>query len=189
MLVGLALWALLPMAAGAQDVTADFRSSEDFARVRTFSFAPASPDAANDDETGTYDTPFVAARTNAAIAAQLESRGLTRDDTNPDVYVRTRRSFRTEQTVYSYPWGAGYYGIGSSGWWGYPYGWGGPWGSSVYVEDRLRGTLTIDIAEAATGQLIWRGVGERSSSPTSDSAYRTKKINKEVAKIFKEFPR
>ena len=188
MLIGIGLGALLPLAAAAQDVTSDYRSSEDFAGVKTFSFAPARPEA-TEDQTSTYDSPFVTARTNAAVAAQLESRGLTRNDEHPDVYVSTRRSFKTEYTMYSYPVGFGYYDIGWSWWWGYPYAWGAPWGGAWYVEDRLRGTLTIDIAEAATGELIWRGVGERTMRPTSDSAHGTKKINREVAKIFKEFPR
>ncbi len=180
------MWALLPLAAAAQEVTYDYNASHDFSAVKTFAVRPERGEDET-EQTTTYDSPFVEARTYAAIAAQLESRGLKRDDSDPDVYVTTRRTFKTEYTMYSEPswfpaWGYGYrWGWGSY----YPFAWGG----YSYTEETLRGTLTIDVADAATGALVWRGVGERSINPLSKPERQTRKINKEVAKIFRNFPR
>ena len=51
-------------------------------------------------KTTTYDGPLVRERTNAAIAAQLESRGMRHVNENPDVYIVTRRSFELEYTSF-----------------------------------------------------------------------------------------
>ena len=48
------------------------------------------------EKTTLYDSPFIRERTHDAIAAQLEGRGMIRDQQNPDVFVTARRSFKTE---------------------------------------------------------------------------------------------
>jgi hypothetical protein len=58
----------------------------------------------------------------------------------------------------------------------------------MYTEEVVVGTLTIDIEDASTGQLVWRGTGEKSVSNTSKPEKRTKKVNHEVEKIFRNFP-
>jgi hypothetical protein len=180
--IGLALAALLPASALAQDVTYDYNASRDFTRLKTYSVRPAPTSETTTGQTTVYDSPFVTERTHAAIAAQLEGRGLTRDDADPDVYVTTRRTFRKEYLVYPYGypgWGSGYYGPS------FYYGWG--WGG-WYREEKIKGILTIDVTDADTGELLWRGLGERTIHPTSSPERRAKRINKEVTKIFKNFP-
>jgi hypothetical protein len=48
------------------------------------------------------------------------------------------------------------------------------------------GTLVVDLFDARTMQLIWRGVGTEtlSDKPEKD----TQKLNKTVEKMFKDFP-
>ena len=189
LIVGFALAAMLPAAAAAQDVTHDYNPVRDFATLKTYSFRPAATSENATEQTSGYDSLFVTERTHAAIAAELDSRGLTRDDENPSVYVTTRRTLRREYLSYpyGYPSGAGYGYYGPymySGWaWGGYSGWGG-W----YTDEKITGTLAIEIAHAATGELLWRGLGERTVHPTSKPERRAKQINKEVAKIFRNFP-
>src|SRR5215510_1606996 len=105
--------ALLSAPAFAQKVTYDTSRVADFSQVRTFSIrqtAPADPMAS---KTTAYDSPIVRQNTDAAVAAQLEARGLRRDDVHPDVYVTTLRSFQTAYQAWGSPGPA----------WGYP-GWG-----------------------------------------------------------------
>jgi len=181
--IGLALAAVLPVAAAAQDVTYDYNASHDFTALKTYSFAPSATSEPTTGQTTAYDSPLVTERTDAAIAAQLEGRGLRRDDASPDVYVTTRRTFKREYVVYPYAypygWRSGYYGPN------FYYGWG--WGGG-YTEEKIRGTLTIDMTDADSGALLWRGLGERTVHQTSKPERRTKRINKEVAKIFRNFP-
>lgn len=187
--IGFALAAMLPSAAAAQDVTYDYNAARDLTTLKTYSFRSAATSEKATEQTGAYDSPFVTERTQAAIAAELNSRGLIRDDENPSVYVTTRRTFTREYLSYPfgspYGWSYGYYGpYMYSGWaWGGYSGWGG-W----YTEEKIKGTLTIELADAATGELLWRGLGERTVHPTSKPERHAKRINKEVAKIFRNFP-
>ena len=182
LIIGLTLAAMLSAGAAAQDVTHDYNASRDFTTLKTYSFTAPATGEATTEQTTVYDSPFVTERTHAAIAAQLEGRGLTRDDADPDVYVRTRRTFKKDYIVYPYGypgWGSGYYGPS------FYYGWG--WGG-WYREEKIKGTLTIDVIDADTGALLWRGLGERTMHPTSSPERRAKRIHKEVTKIFKNFP-
>ncbi len=184
-LTGLAIATLLPATALAQRVTYDFGTA-DLSGLKTFAFKESPVENAT-EKTTAYDSPLVEERTQAAIAAQLQARGLRRVDEHPDMYVTTERTFKTEYEVYASP-GFGYgYGYG----WGYgPYytGWG-PWGGgSYYTEERIMGTLIVDLQNAQTGQLIWRGMAERHVHPMGSASHRTKRVNDEVTKMFRKLP-
>jgi Domain of unknown function (DUF4136) len=188
--IGLAvsLAQLVTTAALAQD-SYDYRRDLNFAGIRTFSFKPTPPMDPVASKTTTYDSPLVRERTNAAIAAQLESRGMRRNDEHPDVYIVSRRSFEMEYSYfgpYGYGWGP-YAGIG----YGAPYyggGWGGwnGWNGGVYAE--LQGTLTVDMEDARSGELLWRGIETKRVHQTSKPAKRDKRVFEEVSDIFKHFP-
>jgi Domain of unknown function (DUF4136) len=188
--IGLAvsLVQLVPAAALAQD-SYDYRRDVNFAGIRTFAFKATPPMDPVAAKTTTYDSPLVRERTNAAIAAQLESRGLRHVNENPDVYIVTRRNFEMEYSYfgpYGYGWGP-YAGIGYGG----PYyggGWGGwnGWNGGVYAE--LEGTLTVDMEDARSGELLWRGIETKRVHQTSKPAKRDKRVFKEVADVFKHFP-
>jgi hypothetical protein len=178
---------LLSAAALAQQAPYDIRRGDDLSRLRTFGFGTAAPDGGVLEKTTTYDSPIMDERTKAAIAAQLERRGLTRNDKDPDVRVIARRTFRTEDVFYPYPdpWFAS--------------GWGWPYGGSRYVFDQaslgeiyqreiIRGTLTIDIEDAKTGALLWRGVGDKRAHQTSKPSHRAKRVDDEVQDVFESCP-
>ena len=185
-LIGLAVATLLPAAALAQKVTYDFGTA-DFSGLKTFAFKE-SPVENETEKTTAYDSPLVEQRTRDAIATQLQLRGMTRDDENPDMYVTTRRTFKTEYEVYApSAWGLGYgYGWG---WGPYYSGWG-PWygGGSWYTEERIMGTLIVDLQNARTGQLLWRGMAERHVHPMGSASHRTRRVNEEVTKMFRKLP-
>ena len=171
--------ALLSAPAFAQKVTYDKSRAADFSQVRTFSIRQTPPADPYASKTTAYDSPIVRQNTNAAVASQLEARGLRRDDVHPDVYVTTHRTFQTEYYGYGWPgWGYGY---------GYGYGYWGGYGS-YYLEPIIVGTLVVDITDAETGELMWRGLAERDVHPTSKPEKRLERINKEVYKIFKKYP-
>jgi Domain of unknown function (DUF4136) len=188
--IGLAvsLAPLVTTAALAQD-SYDYRRDVNFAGIRTFAFKATPPMDPVASKTTTYDSPLVRERTNDAIAAQLESRGLRRVAENPDVYIVSRRSFEMEYSYfgpYGYGWGP-YAGIG----YGAPYyggGWGGwnGWNGGVYAE--LQGILTVDMEDARSGELLWRGIETKRVHQTSKPAKRDKRVFEEVKDVFKHFP-
>ena len=83
------------------------------------------------------------------------------------------------------------YGPYNAAWgWGFPYhsGWYGGYHylGPMYMEEVVVGTLTIDVEDASSGDLLWRGTGEKEVSDTSKPEKRIRKVNKEVAKIFQK---
>jgi len=173
--------ALLPCSALAQD-SYDYQRNVNFADIRTFAFKETPPMAPDAYKTTTYDSPLVRERTNAAIAAQLQARGMRRVDSHPDVYVVTHRTYKVDYTYYGpYGWG------GPWGGYGYYGGWGG-WYDGGYAYEELRGTLTVDLEDAKTGALLWRGIETRHVHETSKPAKRDRRVADEVADVFKHYP-
>src|SRR5437764_626946 len=100
---GAAVVASLCAPARAQKVTYDYHRGQDFAELRTFAIKDVPAADSDTADTTAYDSAIVRHNTNAAIAAQLEGRGMVRDDAHPDVYVTARRSFEKRQNYYSSP--------------------------------------------------------------------------------------
>jgi hypothetical protein len=168
---------LLSSTALAQD-SYDVNRKANFAQIKTFAFKATPPMAPVAEKTTTYDSPLVSERTQAAIAAELESRGLRRDDHHPDVYVVTHRTYKEE----AYPVYAGY-----------PYAWGGYWGGwgpyyGGYVYWELRGTLTIDLEDTKTGELLFRGVETKRVHQDSKPTKRDKYVSDQVEDALKHLP-
>jgi hypothetical protein len=150
--------ALGSVAVLAQD-SYDYRRGENFAGIRTFAFKATPPMAPEAYKTTTYDSPLQRERTNAAIAAQLEARGMRRDDQHPDVYIVTHRTYKADYTYY-----------------------GG------YVYEELLGTLTVDVEDAKSGTLLWRGIETGHVHQSSKPEKRDKRVSDEVREVFKHFP-
>ena len=193
---------LLSAPAFAQDVLYDVQQGLDLSRLRTFSIQAIAPvgtygtaawdtafqimaTAPGDVRTyrsAAWDSAFDRANTNAAVAAQLEARGLRRDDLHPDVQVTTHREFVTQTYGFGW-WPAWGYGYGGD------YGYWGDYGYGSYDSGPLVATaLIVDIRSSETGELLWRGISKRSWYATSNAEHRLKRINKEVTKIFKDYP-
>src|SRR5262249_21733907 len=131
--------ALLSAPAFAQDVSYNVRRGQNFSELRTFSIQETPPADVKASRTTTWDSPIDREDTNAAVAAQLEARGLRRDKGHPDVYVTTHRMFQTEFWGYGWPgWSYGYWGH-----WGY---------GSYYVDPIVASILFVDIRSANTGE-------------------------------------
>jgi hypothetical protein len=177
--VAASIAALLPIRALAQD-SYDYRRNVNFGSFKTFAFKETPPMAPDAYQTTTYDSPLMRERTNAAIAAQLQARGMRQVDSHPDIYVVTHRTYKMDYTYYGgYGWGPGwgYYGAG----------WGG-WYDPGYVYEELRGTLTVDLEDAKNGALLWRGVETKHVHQTSKPSRRDHHVNEEVTDVFKHFP-
>jgi hypothetical protein len=175
---------LLSVVALAQD-SYDYRRGVNFGAIRTFAFKATPAMEPTLEKTTNYDSPLVRERTEDAIAAQLQARGMRRDDQHPDVYVVTHRTYKVEYTYYNTGWG-GWDGWGPYGWAGY-YNWG-PWYNSTYVYPELRGTLTVDLQDAKSGALLWRGIETKHVHESSKPSKRDKRVNDEVEDVFKHFP-
>ena len=175
-ILGLALAvAVLPAVAAAQRTTYDFDKSAPFGNYKTYSMKVGTP-------TG---QPLIDKRIEAAIEAQLEARGFSRNDQGPDVLVTYHMAFNEEKDISSFSSGPMYGGVG------YGYGWGGGWGTTttdVRVRNIIIGTLAIDILDANKKEIAWRGLGTREVDTSAKPDKRDENIGKAVEKIFRNYP-
>lgn len=166
---------LIPALAAAQKVSYDYDKGATFAAYKTY---------AHKAGTG-VGQELIDARIVAAIDAELAAKGLTRVESNPDVFVVYHMAFDKQKDISTFSSGYGG-GYGPYGW-----GWGGGWGggtTTTQVRDILVGTMVIDIADAKKGQLAWRGMGVKEVNTQANPEKRDKSINNAVKKIFKNYP-
>jgi len=144
----------------------DYDLSYDFAKLKSYRWAdiPSKADA----------DPLVVQRVGSAVETQLKTKGYQLAEGQPDFLVATYVGRHTRIQVTD--WG---YGYGHARWYG-----GG--GLDVYEYDQ--GSLVVDIVDARTKQLVWRGTATGIVDPGATPEDRTKKINKAVAKMFEDFP-
>jgi len=150
----------------AQQTSVDYDHATDFSKYKTYAWAKGRP----------VPDPFNHQRIVEAIDAQLAAKGWTRVERsqNPDAFVLYRAA-ATEQKQ-ARVWGTGY----GPGWRL------GPGTAQVDVDTIQIGQLVVDILDAASEKLIWRG---RASDTGSDKPEKNeKKINKAAEKLFKKFP-
>lgn len=119
-------------------------------------------------------------RISRSITNQLTTQGFTQTDTNPDCIVTYFTTSRTRTKVNN---------IGVAGGYGYGYGyspynaWSGY--SHIDIDQYEEGTLIIDIIDAKTKQMVWRGAD---SKRLQHRAPTEKEINQIVERILREFP-
>src|SRR6201984_1682641 len=157
----------------AQQVKTDFDHQATCSQYKTYSWQEIKP--AN----SLWDS-----RIKNAVDAQLSAKGWTQVDNGGDVAIVAIKMTKTQRTLHTY-----YDNFGFGGGWGWRRfgGYGDSFGDSTTTEqDYKEGTLVVDIFDAKSKQVIWRGSAE---GTLSDSAAKNEKnLDKGVAKMFKEFP-
>jgi uncharacterized protein DUF4136 len=171
----IALCLLLCLAAGltaaAAGVTVDYDKKADFSKFKTYAWKEGTP-AGN---------PLNEERVHKAVDGQLAAKGLQKTEGEADCYVYTHVKNKASQQVHMDSFGyGGYYG------WG---GWGGGWGTTtVNVQNVIDGMLIVDIVDASTKELAWRGLGTKTLYPDTKPEKIEKVINKAVSQMFYGFP-
>lgn len=185
--------ALLLSACQSMQVTHDYNPSVDFAQFQTWAwkepavrFVPNNP---------MLNSDLTQQRITQAVAYQLDQRGLRQvtPASKANLWVQTYVivAERQEQVVTNY-------GYGYGGPWGGPWGgyWGGPWegywGAPMYDETRSInykvGTLQIDLIDATTDKLVWRGSAEQVVDNDVSPEKRRAQIFEAVGKILSDYP-
>jgi Domain of unknown function (DUF4136) len=152
-------------AALAQHVKTDFDHQANFAQYKTYSWQEIKP------TNSLWD-----ARIKSAVDAQLAAKGWTRVDSGGDATIVAIKTTQTQRTLQAF-----YDGFGGGWRWR---GFGGMGEATTTEQDYKEGTLVVDVYDAKTQQLIWRGSAE---DTLSDKEAKNEK-NLDVAKMFKSFP-
>jgi hypothetical protein len=166
-LIGTALLALTGTSAFGQEVSYDFDKSADFAGLHSYVWTAG---ARNNED-------FNHQRIVSAIDAQLAAKGLrpaVRADA--DVVVAYHVLFTQDLEVRG----------SASGWGGYR---AGPSHiGSARVERIVVATLVVDLLDAKTGTLLWRGIARKELDERATPEKRDRNINEAAAKLFKHYP-
>ena len=167
-LIGLLFLLSIAGVAVAAKIMSDFDPSANFSQYKTFMWIrkPHMQDPLMDD------------RIVNAINAELAGKGWTLVDDGADVGVAAHVATKKSHTLETF-----YNGFGG---WGWHY-WGGGMGiATTHVDSYTVGTLVVDLFDSRTKQLIWRGWANDAlpDNPQKES----KKLNKDIEKLFKNFP-
>lgn len=160
----------------AQQVNYDFDRSADFSKYKTFAYQVCMR----------IENPLVDKRIVAALENTLALKGFTKADGDADVNVTYHSSTTEDVVIDTTTWG---YGFGPGWRWGHGYGYGyggGPLSTTRTLRKYTRGTLVIDIWDARTKELVWRGTA--TDSVSDDPEKNDKKVQKALQKLFKQYP-
>jgi hypothetical protein len=162
---GIAL--LFASASFAQQVKTDYDRSANFSQYKTYSW----------EKVQTQD-PLWVGRIKAAVNAALSAKGLTPVESGGDVAIVAMETTQNQQTLNTL-----YDGFGGGWRWR---GGGGFGDATTTVENYKVGTLVVDLFDAHTKTLIWRGSSSDTLSDKSDK--NIKNLDKGVQKMFDHFP-
>src|ERR1700704_1988773 len=166
-LIGLML--LLAGKVSSQQVKTDYDRSANFAQYKTYSWEHVkTQDALNVD------------RIRSAVNAALAAKGLTQVDSGGEISIVAVEMTQNQQTLNTF-----YNGFGG-GWGWRRFGGGGIGEATTTTETYKVGTLVVDLFDAKTKKLLWRGSSSDTLSNNSDK--NIKNLDKGVEKMFQKFP-
>jgi Domain of unknown function (DUF4136) len=159
MITALALAALTAGVVYAQHVTTDSDPAAPFATYKTYAWTPGTASAISLSEQRIHD----------GVNAQLQGKGMTQVDSNPNVFVATHVTTHTVPQVIADGFGP----------WGFA-------GGMATVQTYTEGSLIVDLYDAATRKMVWRGVAQATVSDKPEK--NALKIDKSLAKMFARYP-
>ena len=161
----------------AQDVQYNFDPNADFSKYKTYRWEkhPKSLDA---DE-------LTMKQLGTGFDAALAQKGLTRKDAEPtDLVIVYQLAISQEKELTSYSTGWGY----GPGWRGGWYGGGASTMTTASTSTLNIGSVGLDMYDASTKQLVWRGRATKTLDPKAKPEKRQNNINKAAQKMLKNYP-
>jgi hypothetical protein len=163
----LAMFFVLTAASFAQQVKTDYDHNASFGNYKTFSW----------EKVQTRD-PLLVDRIKDAVNSALTAKGWIQVESGGDVSVVAMEITQNQQTLNTF-----YDGFGGGWRWR---GFGGFVDATTTTETYQVGTLVVDLFDAKTKNLVWRGSSSDTLSNNADK--NTKNLNKGVQKMFAHFP-
>jgi len=161
----------------AQDVRYNFDKQADFTKFKTFKWVTIKG--------GKHVNDLVDQQIRAAIESELALKGLVRTDAdNADLYIGYQAAVDTEKQINTFDTGWGY-GPGYGGGW-YGYGGGGMSSSTSTTMTIYVGSITVDMYQAASKSLVWRGMATKTLDTKAKPEKQQKNLQKAMNKLFKK---
>jgi hypothetical protein len=147
--------------------TADYDRSVDFSKYRTYKWI----------DTGDLpENSIVAKRLTSAVDRQLRAKGLAPAEP-ADLLVAMHARLSRQLVYHSEALGWGY----GRGWWR---------GNVVYTrpQEIPVGTMVVDLVDARTDELVWRGVARRVLDPTASIEEKERDADESASRLFESYP-
>jgi len=160
------------------EITSDFDPAANFSSFKTFGWEPNHPQVTGNPR---LDNPLLSKRIKHAVEKVLTAKGfsLAGSDTKPDFYIAYHVALNEKVSVSSMN---NYYGYAPG--WGWNYAYAG--GVDVYQYEQ--GSLMLDIVDAATNQLVWRGSAQAEVDQYAKDEKKDKLLNSAVSGMLAKFP-
>ena len=158
---------LFASASFAEQVKTDYDRGADFSQYKTYSW----------EKVQTQD-PLWVGRIKDAVNAALTGKGWTQVTSGGNVAIVAMETTQNQRTLNTF-----YDGFGGGWRWR---GAGGFGTATTTVDNYKVGTLVVDLFDAHTKTLIWRGSSSDTLSDKSDK--NIKNLDKGVQKMFDHFP-
>ncbi|MEJ2719694.1 MAG: DUF4136 domain-containing protein [bacterium] len=165
--------ASLAACAGGIEIQTDFDSTADFAAYETWNWVPAPAEETGDPG---VDDPIARARIRGAVEDELNRRGYRKVANAPDFLVNYYTALKDEITATEIQ---DYYDR---------------WQFSEFPTDYTytytwhRGTLMLDLIDAETKRLVWRGIAQAEVNLNDPPEKKKERIGRAVARMLEEFP-
>ena len=160
---------MLPALASAQDVKIDFDKAYDFSTVKTYAISIGTK----------WGNDLSERRVLTEIDEAIAAKGWKKvDAAQANVIVVLHGATQTKKSANTFY---------SGGYGGYGYrGFGGMGSAQTVVSEWAVGTLVVDMFDAKSKQLIFRGTAEDEISDNPEK--NAKRLEKASTKLFKDFP-
>ena len=174
------LVSLAGTSAAGEKIHVNYDKSLDFTKFKTYGWAPH----------GAVAHPMLALDLVGAIEQELNSRGMTKVATNPDIIIAVYGAVDSEVSMTSNnpiynatggipPFDPSMTSPGNSLYWDGYYG-----NSTVVV---YPGQLVVDLVDFKNKKLVWRAVAKEAVSPNNPDKLESE-VNNIITKMFKDYP-
>jgi hypothetical protein len=155
---------LVSTIATAQQVSVNYNHNQSFAGYHTYAWAS--------NNANQVQNSILAQVAQQDIDSALQGKGWMKvqESQNPDVIVTANGGMR-QQTSYS-AWGMRGIGGGIGG---------------ITPEQNVEGTLIVDLYDAKTQSLVWRGLAQNTLS--NNGSKNQSMVQKAITKMFKQWPK
>jgi len=180
-ILGVSIIVMLLGACSTMSVVSDYDTNADFSAYSTYRWPDKSEGIRKGDML--VENPLIYKRVQAAVEKELSAMGYSlRTREGADLIVHVHAGIRKLKTYEHRP------GVEFSlgGGWYRP--WWGPYGGYTYVSYYEEGSLVIDLIDARTRDLVWRGMATDIVREYSTPEKMQQDIDKAVGKILSRFP-
>jgi len=166
---------LLALGCSSMSVNHDWDRDADFGKYKTYAWAAQPETKPRNAQEAQQRNDLLDKRIRNAVDDELKAKGFTENQASADVLVVYHLG--TQDKINVTDWGYRY----SYDYWG----WGG---RDIDVYQYTQGTLVVDLIDASTKELVWRGSATKTieSNPSPDKV--EKNVRNAVSAIFAQYP-